>query len=97
MLSEQWLLLKYVCMHHYILTAYLNVLLRTAVSIESPRSIDILMLLMEIAWLTLEVLHLNLYHTYYKELRHALAVYEIILTSLQGDNYYYKFYIMILQ
>ena len=64
-------------MHYYIslfvlLTAYLNELLRTAVSIESPRLIGILMLLMEIVWLTLEVLHLNLHHTCHKELRHFI-------------------------
>ena len=45
------------------LTAYLNPLLKTAVSTESARFIGTLMSLMEVVWLTLEVLHLNLHHT----------------------------------
>ena len=53
-----------------LLTAYLNPLFKTAVSIESLRFIGILISLNEVASVTLEVLHLNLYHTYYKELMH---------------------------
>ena len=91
-------------MHYYIslfvlLTAYLNELLRIAVSIESPRLIGILMLLMEIVWLTLEVLHLNLYPHMFQGVKalYTVAVHKIILTPLQVGNYHCKFYIMTLQ
>ena len=50
----------YIIIH---LTAYLNPSLKTAVSTELARFIGTLMSLMEVVWLTPEVLHLNLHHT----------------------------------
>ena len=55
-------------MQHYtsifiLLTAYLNPLLKTAVSMESARLIGTLMSLTEVVMPTTKVLHLNLHHT----------------------------------